>query len=565
MRGSDSRSIRLWPIPDAQEDAPDDGPIALLRSVLEAVGLHKWKLALWTALCLAIAFAYVSATPSTYTATSTILLEPRRQIAASGRETAPTPSLDLNRADSELQVIRSERLLTQVFDSLDLANQAELKPRPPGFVRRVIGTVRAFLSDPLGTIETMRRPTGAPTDTRAATAASADRQSAFAAFAQRFSARRVGQSYVVEMSYSSSDPDLAARVANAAASAYLLQSVAFKADAARSGVEFVQGRVDALGAQARAAAAAVKAGTLPDVPIPDADARVIGAALKPLGPSAPRSTLILALGGALGLMSGLFGIALASSLDRRVRNAATLTRETGLPCLAVVPAIADRSGVFRRNAMEVDPIAAFEPGSRFASAISNLRMSIKMSAMLPTSSENHTIALVSWAPDTGCSLLCLTLAELTRRLGKPVTVVDADVQGAHLSPSWGDTHGGSSLVGVLASHTPLHAIQFQNRDGVAVLPALTPDDRPDASVDFGDRSVGHLLDQLRARGDVLLALPPVADTADAAALARHADAVIIVVAAGRTTIDEVKDAARALRSVGAHVIGAVINGAQTRS
>ena len=82
-------------------------------------------------------------------------------------------------------------------------------------------------------------------DAGAATAADATeelRQIAFLNFANRLTARRVGQSYVIEIAYSSSDPALAARVANAAASAYLLQSVEFKADAAASGAEFLQGR-----------------------------------------------------------------------------------------------------------------------------------------------------------------------------------------------------------------------------------------------------------------------------------------------------------------------------------
>jgi Mrp family chromosome partitioning ATPase len=57
---------------------------------------------------------------------------------------------------------------------------------------------------------------------------------------------------------------------------------------------------------------------------------------------------------------------------------------------------------------------------------------------------------------------------------------------------------------------------------------------------------------------VLVDLPPVADSVDAAAIARHADAVVVVVAAGRSTIDDVKQALRALRGVGANIVGAVL-------
>ncbi|MBL7405968.1 lipopolysaccharide biosynthesis protein, partial [Escherichia coli] len=91
---------------------------------------------------------------------------------------------------------------------------------------------------------------------------------------------------------------------------------AAKADAAKNGAEFLQGRVNALASQARSAAAAVTEGTLPDAPTPDADARVIGAALQPLKPSAPRKTLILGLGAMIGLVGGLLAVALLQAFDR---------------------------------------------------------------------------------------------------------------------------------------------------------------------------------------------------------------------------------------------------------
>jgi Mrp family chromosome partitioning ATPase len=46
---------------------------------------------------------------------------------------------------------------------------------------------------------------------------------------------------------------------------------------------------------------------------------------------------------------------------------------------------------------------------------------------------------------------------------------------------------------------------------------------------------------------------------DALALAAFADAVIIVVRAEETTIEEVVDSAQLLRRAGANVVGAVIN------
>ena len=165
---------------------------------------------------------------------------------------------------------------------------------------------------------------------------------------------------------------------------------------ARNGAEIIQARVNALSAQAKAAAAAVAAGAIPDSPTPDADARIIGAALQPLTPSAPRVGLIIALGGILGLTSGFLAVALASALDRSIRTPEDLTRATGLACLATVPEVSRGTGLSRA----------------FAAAIRDLRTSIMVAYSSKRREGNFAVALVSWAPEAGCTLLCTNLAHM---------------------------------------------------------------------------------------------------------------------------------------------------------
>ncbi|MFT3952987.1 MAG: hypothetical protein QM722_00655 [Piscinibacter sp.] len=263
-------------------------------------------------------------------------------------------------------------------------------------------------------------------------------------------------------------------------------------------------------------------------------------------------------------MTGLFAAAVASMVDRRLRTAEAVTSETGLACLAAIPAAGDWNGLTRREASEMDNLVAYQPASAFASAIANLRTSIKLACPPDPGTDNHIIAFVSWTPDAGCSLIAMNLARLTQRMGRQVTVIDADIHGARRTLAGIEPLAASSLVGVLTSNTPVNAISFVDLDGVALLPARSHDAPDGAYVDFGERKVGRLLELVRVRGDVLVDLPPMEDCADAGAIARHADAVVVVVAAGRSTIDEVTQATRALRAVGANVIGAVLNGTAAR-
>jgi hypothetical protein len=334
------------------------------------------------------------------------------------------------------------------------------------------------------------------------------RQIAFINYAGRVGARRLGQSYAIEVSYTSSDPTLARRVANAVASAYLWQSLALKADAARNGAEFIQGRVNALTAQATVAATAIAAGRLPDSATPDADARVIGAALQPLSKSAPRTGLIVALGGVFGFISGLAAIAVTAALDRRIRTPEGLARATGLPCLAMVPEASRGRGSLRSSQADLLSLASSNPESDFAAAIRDLRTSIMLGCTAPRGKSNQAVALVSWAPNAGCTVICSNLAQITHDAGKKVTLID----------------------------TGLHPRAYR-----------------------GAPEMAQIIDDARLVGEVLVDLPPLCDSADAKAAATYVDAVVIIIAAGQTTIEEAGAALQALKSVRANVIGAVLN------
>src|SRR5690606_28009440 len=142
-----------------------------------------------------------------------------------------------------------ERLQSLVFESLE-PSQLQKRGQPP------LGPVWAMLSPKAttpnnvapappsaGPGEAGPRPSAAP---NASNSNAVNRQSAFTNFANRLVARRVGQSYVIEVSFASPDPMLSARVANATVSAYLFQSLRSKLNAATNGAELLQGRLDAL-------------------------------------------------------------------------------------------------------------------------------------------------------------------------------------------------------------------------------------------------------------------------------------------------------------------------------
>jgi capsular polysaccharide biosynthesis protein/Mrp family chromosome partitioning ATPase len=564
------RSSRLWRLDDAPTENPNEGPVALLRSICTLALQHKAKLILCTAVGIGLAASYAHSLPRIYTATATLLLEPRRLTSSSGQDANAPQNLDLNRADSELQIIRSERLLSAVFDNLDLQNSPELGPQPPRMIDLLVSNVRRIWSEPATRSGAMTSETGktARSDGAAVTSnieapVTDARQAAFQTFAKRLDVRRVGQSYVMEISYSSSDPALAARVANAAVSGYILQAVSFKAEMAQAGTEVLQWRLDALASQVDAATDAVKLGKLPAIPTPDGDARIIGAALPPLGPSGPRSSLITVLGGVLGLLAGFSIVALNLALDRKVRSAKDLMRDTGIPCLGILPDATSRAGLGRGSYSRRTSIIVNLPGSAYAVAIRDLRTSIEIACSAIRNDRGIVIAVAGWDAGNGVSTLCLSLAQFISRSSRHVTLFNAEMGLVDLSDSDPDALATTSLADALVADMRPEQVIFGNGrgdgDGISVLPIHSANALTNLYVDFRDRRVARIVEAARARGDVLLGLPSVGDSTDAQALAIHADAVLIVANAGRTTTEQVNDTLQQLRRSGANVIGTVIN------
>jgi hypothetical protein len=298
----------------------------------------------------------------------------------------------------------------------------------------------------------------------------------------------------------------------------------------------------------------VKAGALPAQPIPDADARIIGAAQAPLGPSAPRGSLILAFAGVFGLLGGVFVAALASVFDRRVRRPQDLLRETGLSCLAVIPEIAGRRRQGRASASDSAILVAHEHAGFFTAGIRDLGTAIEIAWATRRSEGSPVVAIGSWRPGAGATLLTMNLAQLLHHRGRRVSVFSADASSA------GENGGpaGPSLTDVITSGSTVQAA-FANVDGVRLLPIRSATPQLNRFVDFRDPRAGLVIAQARQRGEVLIDLPPLGESSDAVALATHADIVVLVAAEGATSYDELNDALGVLQRAGITVIGTVIN------
>ncbi|WP_158266786.1 GumC family protein [Alsobacter soli] len=291
---------------------------------------------------LALGALYVNTAEPIYLAKTQLLIATRTPQLLRDQVGEVVFSLDNAQVESQLAVLRSENNSSAVIDRLHLTDDPEFVSPKPGLLGRITGM---FGSPPpaLGDFER--------------------RRIAISSFEQGLDVRRVGLSYVIEISFASREADKASRIANATAAAYIDGQVESRLEAARQGSDWLESRISDIRGQLNAAVERVQqlksshdyrvvrepeAGpdgrarpTLEELEAtaatyrkiyetflqsyseavqresaPAPDARVITPATRPLSNTYPRTRPILGLSAVLGAMLG-FGIALIQHTRRR--------------------------------------------------------------------------------------------------------------------------------------------------------------------------------------------------------------------------------------------------------
>ncbi|MEP7456479.1 exopolysaccharide transport family protein [Phyllobacterium sp. SB3] len=183
-----------------------------------------------------IAIAYLLVAEPVFTATARIVIDPEQARIASQDAVSGTIVIETGEVESQVEIIRSEAIAKSVIEQLSLTEDAELQDGG-GVISRL-----AFWrphDDKVVDPEFVMRKT-------------------VAGFLERLRVWRVGQSYVLDVAYNSTDPIKAAAVANATALAYIKAGLDAKSSAAKSGAGWLESRLAEISGQANASARAVE-------------------------------------------------------------------------------------------------------------------------------------------------------------------------------------------------------------------------------------------------------------------------------------------------------------------
>ncbi len=312
---------------------------------------------------------------------------------------------------------------------------------------------------------------------------------------------------------------------------------------------------------------------------PVSNARVITEATKPLNKSHPRSKFIVALAGLVGGIAG-FGVAIVRhGLDRSVRWPSQIRDEAGLDCLGSIPSIRTRppknesgegNAVFGWLPWMAKPDAeihakevADAPFSRFSDSLKAVKTSITISNNVR---PVRCLGITSALPREGKSTIASNLAALFSIAGSRTVMIDADIRNSTMTRTLAP-QARQGLIEVITGQLALKdAIVPAKGLDMDVLPVFSLEPVPNSNDLLGSDRMRHLLDELRGTYDIIIVdLPPLKPLVDALAVSSFLDAVVLVTQWGGTPIDMVADAANALRSANARVLGAIITKVDDRS
>lgn len=546
---------------DARDEAwprlASDRDFVTLTGMLAVLKRSLWRILLVVAVFLVAALAYVVMTPSGYTSTARILIESPKQQFSSEIPTTPGTPVDNAQVESQVEILRSEHIAGEVVSRLNLTEDPEF---------------------------------GASQSKSNAE----QRSLAIAKVGKGLAVHRIGQSYVIEVSFSARDAEKAARITNAIGEAYIQDQLQAKADSARQGSQWMEQRLIELGRQLNAAANAVHqfktangiadrnegrsllidklteleataeayrklyetllqrmGETEQQGAYPVSNARVIAAATPPLFPSYPKTKLVIALALLAGTMCGVGLTLVEHTLDHTVRTERQLTRELGIDCFGLVPRRGTQGRILPAGG---DNPVIDEPLSKYADALRAVKISIDTACH---AQSNWRLGLLPVGPADGKIGLAIGLGDLFAMAGNNTLLVDADLREAPLSRSLAP-HARMGLLDALTNSNGDARILPDPKTNVHLLPAGAVAVCNSADM-LASPAMRDVLDRLSQRFNVILVdLPPLARASDARVIGPALDGCILLVQWGTIGVEALKDARIRLEAAHIKLLGAVI-------
>ena len=253
----------------------------------------------------------------------------------------------------------------------------------------------------------------------------------------------------------------------------------------------------------------------------------------------PALATCMAVGLLAGLVLGYVWILVQELLDKSLKEPEEVREALSVPLLGALPRV---------------------PSLRWLSRGAELKMEeqlrVARTNVLHALSQGgrRVMVVTSAGPQEGTSVTAASLARVLALSGHRVALIGGDLR----APSTTELQGSPGLADVLTGSAYLGEALIKGAvEGLEVLPAGRTPANP--SELLGAPMMRDLLRELAADRLVIIDAPPVLRFTDGVVLAAHAGGVILVARAGRTSAEDLREAALAVEQGGGRMLGVVLN------
>jgi capsular exopolysaccharide synthesis family protein len=284
---------------------------------------------------------------------------------------------------------------------------------------------------------------------------------------------------------------------------------------------------------------------------------VVGQIIQPASRATPSGPDRAVAGGAgllVGLVLGLGYAGLRARRDDRIASVADLEATVGAPVLGRVPSS-------RMIGMRERRIAAPRASPKTIEAYRIVRANLAAAAQARGA---RSIVVTSASSGRGTATASVNLAVALTQAGNRIALIGSDTRRARLcsllrvprAPGLTDVLAGERSLAQTMVPLPGHGLRT---DSFAVPPG-TPVDDPAAIL--GSEPMTHVLSEILTQGIdfVLIDAPAILTFADAAAIVRLADAIVLIVDGHRVTHASLEAVLQQLEHVGGELLGVIVTG-----
>lgn len=275
----------------------------------------------------------------------------------------------------------------------------------------------------------------------------------------------------------------------------------------------------------------------------------------------------------LGLMLGGGTALLLDNLNTSITRREEVEQVLRVPGLATIPQLGSRTNHTRlarvvaigtgkepARAHQTELVTISDFRSAGAEAFRTLRTNLIFSQVTDTL---RSVVVTSSLPGEGKTTTAANLAVAYAQQGLQVLLIDCDLRRPRLHKVF-ELPASPGVTELALGHTALgEAVRRTSVEGLFLLPSGTLP--PNPSELLGGARMRNTLQGLSQRFDLLiLDSPPLHAAADAAIVGREVDGVLLVVRAGQTERGAAQQAVQQLVTVGARIVGAVLNDADAK-